>query len=308
MSTSIEDVDGRPTIRLTRRLPRTVERVWRAVTDPAEMELWFVGPVPWTPVAGETFEAAGEQGRITRFEPPTSIAWEWGDELYSIELRADGDGCELVFLHGFTTVYGPGDQHAAGWEIYFGRLESHLLGNFVDELDAHSQAVYVTEGDRPVVRFHRRLDHPISRVWRSVTEPAELASWFPCSVQLEELRADAEMTFDFAPDFQLSGEVLRVEPPRLFEFRWGDDTIRIELLSVGDGKATLLSFTHVIFEDADTVARNAAGWHVCLDALARKLDDPGAATVEPGRTPEWEALYDAYIARGYPAGAAIPAG
>src|SRR5688572_29308652 len=49
--------DGRPALRFERRLPHSVDRVWRAVSDPAEMKQWFVATVDWTPAVGETIEA-----------------------------------------------------------------------------------------------------------------------------------------------------------------------------------------------------------------------------------------------------------
>ena len=58
-------VDGRPALRFERRLAHPVDRVWRAVSEPAELERWFVATVPWTPRAGERFEAYGQTGRIT---------------------------------------------------------------------------------------------------------------------------------------------------------------------------------------------------------------------------------------------------
>jgi hypothetical protein len=80
------------------------------------------------------------------------------------------------------------------------------------------------------------------------------------------------------------------------------------VLALDDGAAAMLTFTHVLSDGPDAIARTAAGWHVCLDAFARRLGNPAAAAVTPGRTPEWEARYDAYVERGYPSGAPIPAG
>ena len=137
MTASQLTVDGRPALRLERRLEHSVERVWRAVTAPAELARWFVAEVPWTPTAGEEFEAGGEHGRITALEPPRLLAWTWGIEEYSFELTADGDGCVLVFTHVFNPALGPGWQHAAGWETYFNRLDAHLAGGFLSEEDAH---------------------------------------------------------------------------------------------------------------------------------------------------------------------------
>ena len=291
-------------LRFERHLPHPIERVWRAVTDPAELERWFVASVPWTPAAGEVFEAGGQSGRITELDPPHVIAWSWSVERYRFELRPDGDGCLLIFTHVFDERLGPAEQHAAGWEAYLGRLDVHLAGGFLSEEAAHGQGAHLTVDDLPAVRFERRLAHPVDRVWRAVTEPGELASWFPCQVRVD-LRAGGAMAFDFGPELQLEGRVTELAPPRLFAFLWGKDRIRIELEPLS-ADATLLTFTHVIAEGRDAVARNAAGWHVCLDALARHLADPSAPPVETGPTPEWREHYDAYVERGLPFGAEIP--
>ena len=138
MTATRSTLGGRPALRIERRLTRPAERVWRAVTEPEELARWFVAPVPWTPVAGEEFEAGGERGRITAFEPPRLIAWSWGIERYSFELTPDGDGCLLVFMHAYDPALGPGHQHAAGWEAYFDRLDAHVAGGYLSEEDAHA--------------------------------------------------------------------------------------------------------------------------------------------------------------------------
>jgi uncharacterized protein YndB with AHSA1/START domain len=138
MTVTEQTVDGRPALRLERRLDHSVERVWRAVSEPAELARWFVAEAPWTPEAGEEFEAGGERGRITALEPPRVLAWTWGVEQYRFELTADGEGCVLVFTHVFNPELGPGWQHAAGWETYFNRLDAHLAGGFLSEANAHA--------------------------------------------------------------------------------------------------------------------------------------------------------------------------
>jgi uncharacterized protein YndB with AHSA1/START domain len=135
---TLETVDGRPALRFERRLPHSVDRVWRAVSDPAEMKQWFVATVDWTPAAGETIEAMGETVHVHEVDPPRRLAWGWGDERYSFDLAPDGDdGCVLTFLHVFDdrTL---GAQHASGWDTYFARLDVHLGGGFLDEMEAHS--------------------------------------------------------------------------------------------------------------------------------------------------------------------------
>jgi hypothetical protein len=55
----------------------------------------------------------------------------------------------------------------------------------------------------------------------------------------------------------------------------------------------------------DKAARNAAGWHVCLDALERRLDG-GTDAALTGTGPQWRTHYEEYQRRGLPVGAPIP--
>jgi uncharacterized protein YndB with AHSA1/START domain len=164
---------------------------------------------------------------------------------------------------------------------------------------------YETIDGSPAVRFERRLAHPVERVWRSLTEPAELAHWFPSQVS-GELRLGGTLRFSFPghdlPDSE--GEVTELEPPRLLAFWWGSELLRFELSPQEGG--TLLRLTHVL-TSADQAARDAAGWHVCLDRLERSLSGEDTAAPSPEPTGEWRDLYDAYQARGLPTGAEIPA-
>jgi uncharacterized protein YndB with AHSA1/START domain len=136
MNGTLETVGDRPALRFERRLNHSIERVWRAVSDPAELARWFVAPVEWGPETGEAFEAAGQTGEITELEPPRLIAWTWGGERFRFELSPEGGGCLLVFTHVFDDR-ALGAQHAAGWETYFKRLDAHLAGGFLSEQDAH---------------------------------------------------------------------------------------------------------------------------------------------------------------------------
>jgi uncharacterized protein YndB with AHSA1/START domain len=163
---------------------------------------------------------------------------------------------------------------------------------------------YETVDGKPAVRFERRLAHPIERVWRSVTEPAELAHWFPSEVS-GELRLGGRLRFSF-PGHELpdtEGEITELDPPRRLAFWWGTELLRFELERDGDG--TLLRLTHVL-SAPDQAARDAAGWHVCLDRLERSLGGEDMTAPGPEPTGEWQEHYDAYEARGLPTGAEIP--
>jgi len=60
------------------------------------------------------------------------------------------------------------------------------------------------------------------------------------------------------------GEVLAYEEPALLAFRWGTNTIRLEIEPHADGCTLTLIDT---IEELGKAARDGAGWHVCLDRL-----------------------------------------
>lgn len=136
MDGTLKTIDGRPALRFERVLAYPVERVWRAVSDPAELERWFPAAVAWTPAPGEALEAYGMTGEITEVEPLRRLAWTFNGEKYSFDLAADGESCRLTFTHVFDDR-ALGAQTAAGWETYFSRLELHLDGGHLSEQDAH---------------------------------------------------------------------------------------------------------------------------------------------------------------------------
>jgi uncharacterized protein YndB with AHSA1/START domain len=141
---TLETIDGRSALRFERTLAHSVERVWRAVSVPAELERWFPAAADWTPATGETFEAYGATGEVLEATPPHRLAWTYAGELYSFDLTPDGDGCRLVFTH-VVNDRGLAAQTAAGWETYLSRLEPHLAGEHVSEEVAHERWAEIHE-------------------------------------------------------------------------------------------------------------------------------------------------------------------
>lgn len=132
---------------------------------------------------------------------------------------------------------------------------------------------------KPVLRFERQLAHPPETVWRAITEPAQMGRWFPASVETR-LAAGAAMRFSFDDDLDLGekyadGEILEIDEPKVYAFRWVDDVLRFELVPAGAG--CLLVFTVTLSGvpttgDLPSVARTAPGWDACLDTLVAGLD------------------------------------
>ncbi len=134
---TLETIEGRPALRFERLLAHPLERVWRAVCEPAELERWFPAAADWTPTTGERFEAYGATGEVAEVDPPRRLAWTFAGDRYSFDLTPREGGCLLVFTHVFDDR-SLAAQTAAGWETYFARLAPHLAGGFLSEEDAHA--------------------------------------------------------------------------------------------------------------------------------------------------------------------------
>jgi len=122
------------------------------------------------------------------------------------------------------------------------------------------------------ITFTRRLPHPPDKVWRAVTEPEHMAVWFPDEM-VGDRRAGAPLKFVTSHGDGFDGEMLAFDPPSVMELRWGTDRLRIELQPDGDGTVLTLVDT---FAERGKAARDAAGWHECLNRLVSELngEDP----------------------------------
>jgi uncharacterized protein YndB with AHSA1/START domain len=156
------------------------------------------------------------------------------------------------------------------------------------------------EGDLSVLRYRRRLGHPREKVWRALTEDAHLSAWFPTTIEGERAPgAPLHFSFRQSEGEPFDGEMLGWDPPALMELRWADDVLCFELAEVEGG--CLLSLT-VRFPEHGKAARDAAGWHVCLQRLAFACD----GTTPPWEPPErWRVVHARYAERLGPEASAI---
>jgi uncharacterized protein YndB with AHSA1/START domain len=157
-------------------------------------------------------------------------------------------------------------------------------------------------GERRIIRFERRLDHPIERVWRAITEPDEMAKWLALA-ELDLVEGGTvvltwQNTDDEGNTAVARGTVSALDPPRLVEF----DTdihgrLRWELEPDGDG--TALSFTADVELPPDYELEVLSGWHIHLDHLEEVL--AGGAIDWPNwsteHRPDWDRIRESYAAR-----------
>ena len=155
-------------------------------------------------------------------------------------------------------------------------------------MDDAALGTLTRDGDRWTLTFTRKLAHSREKVWRAVTEPEHLAVWYPQEI-VGERRAGAPLRFVSSVGEGFDGQMLVFDPPSIMEFTWGADLLRIELRP--DGGGTLLTLTDT-FDDLGKAARDAAGWHECLDRLVSDLDDtPPSAWGD-----RWRQLHPVYVA------------
>jgi uncharacterized protein YndB with AHSA1/START domain len=143
-------------------------------------------------------------------------------------------------------------------------------------------------GDRWRLRFTRRLGHPPEKVWSAITEPEHLEAWFPDRIVVGEWTVGAPLRFEHDGG-AFDGEVLAVDPPSLLEFSWGTDTIRLEIAPEAGGSTLTLLDT---FDEYGKAARDAAGWHTCLDALEAHLGGDASPRDAHAR---WSEVHPSYV-------------
>jgi uncharacterized protein YndB with AHSA1/START domain len=130
-------------------------------------------------------------------------------------------------------------------------------------------------GDKRIIRFERRLAHPIKRVWAAITAPDQLEAWLARArmdlrlgggVVLEWLNTDEE-----GRHAVFHAAVTELEPPRVLEIT-GDihGRVRWELEPDGDD-ATILRFINETPAPDEAVGKTRSGWHFHLDVLQEFL-------------------------------------
>jgi uncharacterized protein YndB with AHSA1/START domain len=126
------------------------------------------------------------------------------------------------------------------------------------------------DGENWTLILVRELRHPPEKVWRALTEPAQLREWAPFDADgsLGHAGGTVRLTTVGAPGTPVSDTtVTRAEAPELLEYNWGNQVLRWELEPLGSG--TRLTLWHNI--DCRFISWGAAGWHICFDVLARLL-------------------------------------
>jgi uncharacterized protein YndB with AHSA1/START domain len=134
------------------------------------------------------------------------------------------------------------------------------------------------DGDSYVLRFERRIDHPLEDVWHAIATPDGIRGWLGAA-QLDLTPGGAvRLQFDKTVGNVIEGKVTAVDPPRVLEYTFGQDDsiLRWELTPAGNDSTTLV-LTHRL-PAAEHLPETLAGWHTLIELI------PAAIA---GEDPQW---------------------
>jgi uncharacterized protein YndB with AHSA1/START domain len=281
---TLRTVDGRNVLRVERRFRHPREKVWRALTRSDHLGQWFPSDVEMDDTVGGAVrfvfregQAPPSEGVVEEFDPPSTLAYTWFDDLLRYELHDDGDHCLMVFTHTFDDRAGAA-SFASGWRLCFDGLEQVLDGRPVD-VPADTGALHESyvgrlgldeatshdTADGWQVRYERQLTRPAEQVWARLgaagTDAPIVGGRVPHGFTVAGVRA---------------GGITAVDAPQLLEYEWLDGdgpggTVRWQL-EEGTGHGARLTLLHTGSADRTAVRSTALTvWRDHIERLAGAL-------------------------------------
>lgn len=158
--------DGeRWTLVFVRDLRHSPEKVWEALTDPAQLGEWSpytadrnlgqAGEATLTMLDDGPGPSEGMSEFVSRAEPPTLLEYTWGGDRLRWELVALGSGTRLTLRHTLRErKWMP--EVAAGWHLCFDVAEHLLDGHPVGPIRGKKAHDHGWEGLREI--YARKLE------------------------------------------------------------------------------------------------------------------------------------------------------
>jgi uncharacterized protein YndB with AHSA1/START domain len=297
-----EDGAGREYF-ITRDFEAPRERVFRAWTDPKLLAEWW-GPIGFTnPVcdwemrpggrihdvmrspAGADHPMAGQFREIT---PPERLVFMCGpldlagryifELLHSAVFAGKAAGTTLT-LRSVVLKTTPGaDKYLGGYEAGMSSSLDRLAGLLAQKTDPFS--------------IERIFDAPVARVWRAITEPADMKQWY---FELEQFRPEPGFEFDFTVEhlgkaYHHLCKVTEVIQQKRLVYSWryegcaGDSRVSFDLFA--QGERTRLRLTHLGLESFPRLPEYdrknfASGWTELIGTSLKQFVEAKHATPQP---------------------------
>lgn len=143
---------------------------------------------------------------------------------------------------------------------------------------ADEGTIEISPEGRAVLRFERRLGHPVERVWAAVSEPAQMEGWLAFRARLDPVvggRLSLWLGDSRSESAVLAGTVSVFDAPHTLEAEMDDGSVlRFELMSSSGGCVLVFTDTRPVGERGSNSV--LAGWHLRMDLLGPALDGVAA--------------------------------
>ncbi|MEH1053617.1 SRPBCC domain-containing protein [Micromonospora sp. CPCC 206171] len=242
-------------LKLGARLAAPVEAVRRALTDPAELRVWFAEhaevelPRRYEFWGRFTPEGDAPHQRLLHADEDTlRFAWllDGVETTSEIALTPEGPGSTLLTLtqSHFTFAEAMDGSTIRGvlqtwWSLSIANLAAHLEGRpLLPKTD-------FTSAD---LRGELLIGAPVERVWQSLTDSAQASAWFGYPIGIEPWVGGRYAMGGFEAGY--AAKVVDLEPGHRMSVDWGPTGISTWELAESDGK-TKLTFVQSGFDEGN---------------------------------------------------------
>ena len=126
--------EGRPAVRFVRTYAHPADRLWAAISDPAELVHWFPSTVELEPKEGGVVRFSddpyteGMTGVVLTYEPPRRLAFTWGPDELHLTVDPVDDGSSRLTLVNVLDDRSAAARNAGGWYVCLAELGKWLDG------------------------------------------------------------------------------------------------------------------------------------------------------------------------------------
>ncbi|GAA4980463.1 uncharacterized protein YndB with AHSA1/START domain [Nonomuraea thailandensis] len=261
-------------------IPAPVERVSRALTDPADLRIWLAEhvevelPERFAFWGRTTPEGDAPHQRLLHADERTlRFAWLLDGEETTTELSIEAAGDDRTTLTLSQTHFD--FQDVITGKSIRGVLQTYwcqVLTNLAEHLEGRALTP-MQDYTSTDMRVEVSIDAPAAKVFHAITDSEAVSRWFGYTIDIEPYEGGrlAMGGFDNNPD---PAKVLEVVPDRKFSVDWGDGGVGTWELA-GSGGKTRLTLVQSGFDQAHPPYAAWGGFLSGLAELRRYLEVPG---------------------------------